>query len=61
VERPVKGAFCLVNPITIFVQALRGLLVGGPVATPLMQSLAWITAIVLVFGPLAVRRYRKVA
>jgi hypothetical protein len=28
---------------------------------PLMQSLAWIAAIVLVFGPLAVRQYRKVA
>jgi ABC-2 type transporter/ABC transporter len=27
-------AFAKVNPITIFVQALRGLLVGGPVATP---------------------------
>jgi hypothetical protein len=49
------------SAVTIFVEALRGLLVGGPVATPLMQSLAWIAAIVLVFGPLAVRQYRKVA
>jgi ABC-2 type transport system permease protein len=53
--------FARANPITIFVQALRGLAGNGPVATPLWQSLAWIAAIVLVFGPLAVRQYRKVA
>jgi ABC transporter DrrB family efflux protein len=53
-------AFAKVNPVTIFVEALRGLLVGGPVVTPLLQSFAWIAAIVLVFGPLAVHQYRKV-
>jgi ABC-2 type transport system permease protein len=53
--------FAKANPITIFTEALRGLTGGGPVATPLLQSLAWIAAIVLVFLPLAVRQYRKVA
>ncbi len=40
-------------------QALRGLSGGGAVATPIWQSLAWVAAIVLVAGPLAVRQYRK--
>jgi ABC-2 type transport system permease protein len=53
--------FARANPVTIFVQALRGLNGSGAVATPLLQSLAWIAAIVVIFGPLAVRQYRKVA
>ncbi len=51
--------FAKVNPITFFVQALRGLSSGGAVGTPILQSLAWVAAIVLIAGPLAVRQYRK--
>src|SRR6185503_16291305 len=29
------------NPVSILSDATRGLLVGGPVATPVMQSLLW--------------------
>ncbi|MET8836586.1 ABC transporter permease [Micromonospora sp. NPDC004540] len=44
-----------VNPVTILADALRGLLVGGPVAGPVGQSLLWAAGILLVFAPLSVR------
>jgi oleandomycin transport system permease protein len=48
-----------VNPVSHLVEAARGLLVGGPVATPVAQSLASSAALLVVFAPLAVRAYRK--
>ncbi|MBV9822864.1 MAG: ABC transporter permease, partial [Actinobacteria bacterium] len=36
----------------------RGLMLGGPVATPVLWTLAWMAGILAVFFPLAVRRYR---
>lgn len=50
-------AFVRVNPMTLVVNASRGLLVGGPVADPLRGALAWIAVILLVFVPLSVWRY----
>jgi hypothetical protein len=40
---------------------MRGLMLGGPwpVATPVLQSAAWIVAISVVFGALTVRLYRR--
>jgi ABC transporter DrrB family efflux protein len=52
-------AFVKVNPISIFSGAMRGLMLGGPVATPVAQSAAWIAGISLVFGGLTVSRYRR--
>jgi ABC transporter DrrB family efflux protein len=52
-------AFVKVNPITIFADAMRGLMLGGPVATPVLQSAAWIVGISVVFGALTVRVYRR--
>jgi ABC transporter DrrB family efflux protein len=54
-------AFAEVNPITVNVDALRALVLGGPTATPVVQSLAWIGGITVVFWVLAVRRYRRIA
>ena len=54
-------AWVKVNPVTDVTTAVRGLMLGGPVATPLWRSLAWAAGIILVFAPLAVRRYRRVA
>jgi ABC-2 type transport system permease protein/oleandomycin transport system permease protein len=54
-------AFARVNPVTVTVNALRALTLGGPITKPLLQSLAWIAAILLVFVPLAVNRYRRAA
>ena len=53
--------FARVNPITIVVDALRALFLGGPAAALVWKSLAWIVAIVLVFVPVAVYRYRRLS
>jgi len=53
--------FVRANPVTITVNALRALSLGGPTARPVLQSLAWIVGILLVFVPLAVNRYRRAA
>jgi ABC-type polysaccharide/polyol phosphate export permease len=47
-----------VNPVTSVADAVRGLMVGGAVATPLTLSAAWMAGMVLVFGVLAIKRYR---
>jgi ABC transporter DrrB family efflux protein len=54
-------AFAEVNLITVNVDALRALVLGGPTARPALQSLAWIGGITVVFWVLAVRRYRRIA
>jgi oleandomycin transport system permease protein len=48
-----------VNPVTILADAARGLIVGGPVAGPVLGSLAWAAAIVAVFAPLSVRAFKR--
>ncbi|MEV5768501.1 ABC transporter permease [Micromonospora sp. NPDC052213] len=48
-----------VNPVTILADALRGLLVGGPVAVPVVQSLFWAAVLAAIFAPLAVRGLRR--
>ena len=53
------AAFVKINPITKVVDATRGLMLGGPVAKPLIQSLLWMAAITAVFAPLAINRYRR--
>ena len=53
--------FADINPVTVTVDALRALTLGGPVTRSLLESLAWITGILLVFVPLAVNRYRRAA
>ncbi len=52
-------AFARINPISVFATAMRGLLLGGPVATPVLQSAAWIVGLCLIFGTLTVSRYRR--
>lgn len=52
-------AFAKVNPVSVTVNALRALSQGGPTATYVWQSLAWMVGILVVFVPLAVRRYRR--
>jgi ABC-2 type transport system permease protein/oleandomycin transport system permease protein len=51
-------AFAKVNPITITVDALRALCLGGPTATHLWQALAWIGGLLLITVPTATMRYR---
>jgi oleandomycin transport system permease protein len=52
-------AFVHVNPITPLVSTIRGLLVGGPVATHLLVTLAWMAGLLVVFVPLALRAYAR--
>ena len=50
-----------VQPVSVTVNAVRALALGGPTLTPVLQALAWSAGIVAVFAPLAVNRYRKAA
>jgi oleandomycin transport system permease protein len=52
-------AFVKVNPISHLVGAVRGLMVGGPVASDLMWTLVWMAGLLAVFFPLALRAYRR--
>jgi ABC-2 type transport system permease protein/oleandomycin transport system permease protein len=49
------------QPVTITVNAARDLVLGQPVGWGVAGSVAWSLGIVAVFGPLAVRRYRRAA
>jgi oleandomycin transport system permease protein len=52
-------AWVAVNPATLLVDAVRGLLVGGAVAAPALGALAWAAAIGAVAAPLALRAFRR--
>jgi ABC-2 type transport system permease protein/oleandomycin transport system permease protein len=49
------------QPVTLTVDAVRALCVGGATLTPVVQSLAWSALIIAVFAPIAVRKYRATA
>ncbi|MCB1003095.1 MAG: ABC transporter permease [Acidimicrobiales bacterium] len=53
-------AFAEHQPVSITVDAVRALLLGGPTAGPVLKALLWMVAIVAVFAPLAIARYRRV-
>ncbi|WP_181781667.1 ABC transporter permease [Pseudonocardia pini] len=48
-----------VNPVSKTADAVRGLLLGGPVAGPAGTALIWAAGITVVFAPLAVALYRR--
>ena len=52
-------AFADHQPVTLVINAMRGMALGGPFGTPLWQSALWLLGVVAVFGPLAVRAYRQ--
>ena len=52
-------AFANVNPVTVTVDALRALCLGGPTAAPVWQALAWIGGLLAVTVPAAVLRYQR--
>ena len=53
------AAFANHQPITLVVNAMRAMALGGDIWTPLWQSLVWLAGVLLVFVPLGVRAYRK--
>jgi len=52
-------SFVKVNPISHLVGAVRGLMIGGPVAADLAWTLGWMAVLLAVFCPLALRAYRR--
>ncbi len=50
-------AYAAHSPMTAAVNALRALFTGGPAASYVLQTLAWSIGLILVFAPLAVRKY----
>ena len=53
--------FAEVNPFTIVVDAVRHLWLGAPAHNDVWGAIAWSIAIIAVFAPLAVNRYRSAA
>jgi ABC transporter DrrB family efflux protein len=47
------------QPVSITVNAVRALTIGGPTGTYVWQALAWIVGILVVFATIAVRLYRR--
>lgn len=47
------------QPVSVTASAVRALVLGGPTASYLVQSIAWIAGITAVAAPIAVWRYRK--
>lgn len=54
----VVRALASVNPVTLCVDAVRALTIGGHAAAPALGTLAWLAGLLLVFVPFAVSRYR---
>ena len=52
-------AWSKANPVSLIADATRGLMVSGPVARPLAESLLYAVAFTVVFAPLAVRAFRR--
>ncbi len=52
-------AWVKVNPVTMLTDAVRGLMVSGPVAAPVVKSLLWAALLAVIFAPLAVRALRR--
>ncbi len=57
----VLRAFANNQPITLIVDTVRGLLLDRPVGPEGWQALAWCVGILLVFVPLSISLYRRVA
>jgi ABC-2 type transport system permease protein len=45
------------NPISVATAVIRGLAVGGPLATPFAELGIWLAVLILIPGTLAVRRW----
>jgi ABC transporter DrrB family efflux protein len=57
---PLKS-FAQVNPFTIMVDAIRALWLGAPAHNYVWGAIVWTIALIGVFAPLAVARYRRTA
>jgi len=55
----VLRGFAEVNPFTVTVDAMRSLWLGAPAGNDVWGAVVWCVAIIAVFAPLAVARYRR--
>ncbi len=53
--QPVANA----NPVSIVIETLRALAIGGGIGVHLLEAFAWMAAIIAVFVPLSIRAYRR--
>jgi ABC transporter DrrB family efflux protein len=53
--------FANINPFTVVVDAMRSLWLGAPAGNSVWGAFVWALAILVVFAPLAVWRYRRAA
>lgn len=53
--------FAEANPITTVVDAVRALWLSTPAGTDIWMSFVWCVILIVIFAPLAVRRYRVVS
>jgi oleandomycin transport system permease protein len=51
--------FASASPLTHLINAVRGLLVGGPVGSDVLWTLLWMGILLVVFVPLALRAYAR--
>jgi ABC-2 type transport system permease protein len=54
-------AFANHQPVTVTIDAARNLVLDQPIGWSVVGSIAWSLGLIAVFGPLAVRRYRRAA
>lgn len=47
------------NPVGHLVDAVRGLMMGGPVGEPLVYTLLWMAAFIAIFAPLSLMAYNR--
>src|SRR5580692_10983469 len=52
-------AWSKANPVSLVSDAMRGLMVSGPAARPVVESLLYAAAFTIVFAPLAVRAFKR--
>ncbi|MGH8885966.1 MAG: ABC transporter permease [Egibacteraceae bacterium] len=53
--------FAARQPVTALVEAVRALVLGGPTAGRVLESLAWSVGLLAVFATLAIRAYRQMS
>jgi ABC-2 type transport system permease protein/oleandomycin transport system permease protein len=53
--------FAEINPISVVVDAMRSLWLGAPAGNSVWGAVVWSVALIVIFAPLAVAKYRRTA
>lgn len=56
---PAVQGFARHQPVNVTVEAVRSLAGGTPDAAPITQSLAWSIGLIVVFGAITARQFRR--